>query len=89
MDKRNSEIFEEKKAAYVGFWEAIRLQDRNYDEGSKIDLSHWIVRIELVAPENVRNAIDHWVSVEPGSATRIEATKKLKDSMRMDLDVSG
>ena len=80
--------FDERKAAYIGFWEAIRRQDRKFDEGSEIDLGHWIVRCELVAPTSVRHALDQWNELEPSSTARPDATEKLKQSMRQDLGVS-
>lgn len=80
--------FEERKAAYIGFWEAIRRQDRKFDEGSKIDLGHWIVRCELVAPVSVREALDYWNNMVPDDAQRPMATAALKESMRKDLGIS-
>ena len=86
--QKKQRSFDERKAAYIGFWEAIRRQDRKFDEGSKIDLGHWIVRCELVAPTPVRHALDGWNEIEPGSSERPAATEKLKQAMRQDLGVS-
>ena len=86
--QKKQRSFDERKAAYIGFWEAIRRQDRKFDEGSKIDLGHWIVRCELVAPASVRQALEKWNELEPGSVDRPDATEKLKHSMRVDLGVA-
>ena len=86
--QKTSRDFEERKAAYIGFWESIMRQDLKYDEASLFDVGHWLVRCELVAPESVREKLRHWNELDPGSSERSEATEALKHSMREDLNVS-
>ena len=86
--QKKQRSFEERKAAYIGLWEAIRRQARKFDKGSEIDLGLWIVRCELVSPNSVRQALKIWGELEPGSEARPEATERLKQSMCRDLGVS-
>jgi|LGVF01.2.fsa_nt_gb hypothetical protein len=86
--QKESRDFEERKAAYIGFWESLMRQDLNYNEASLFDVGHWIVRCELVAPKSVREKLRHWSELGPRSSERPAATKALKHSMREDLNVS-
>lgn len=78
--------YNERKEAYIGFWEALERQTReNFRPESFSDVGHWLLRSQFVASENVYILLDTWVTTEPGSNERIKATESLKAAMRDDL----
>ncbi len=80
--------FDERKEAYVGLLEAYhRAAVEGSDESSK-NFAYWQMRCEIVAPENVRQAIQEIIDSNIDRKGRSRAHENLKTSMRRDLGIS-
>ncbi|MEA3012449.1 MAG: hypothetical protein QOD42_994 [Sphingomonadales bacterium] len=86
MRQRN---FQEKKESYVGLLQAYhRAAVEGTDEAAK-EFAYWQMRCELVAPENVRNAIQAIVDTNDDRVARDLAHERLKAALRNDIGVAG
>ena len=83
---RKIKSFDERKEAYIGLLEAwVRQENNDFDQQSRLDVGHWVLRSELVASPDVYEKLQIWKSLSPDSDDRIKATESLKSSMRSDL----
>jgi hypothetical protein len=81
--------FQEKKESYVGLLQAYhRAAVEGTDEAAK-EFAYWQMRCELVAPENVRNAIQAIVDTNDDRVARDLAHERLKAALRNDIGVAG
>lgn len=78
--------YDERKEAYIGLAEAWVRQDKEgVSKGNMLDVGHWLLRCQLVAPNSMLPLLQGWASAEPGSAERITLTDQVKSAMRKDL----
>ena len=82
---KNERSFREKQAAYVGLLEAYhRAAVEGTDETSKL-FAYWQMRCELVASEDVRNAVRRIIETNDDRLGREKADRDMKTAMRADL----
>jgi hypothetical protein len=80
--------FQEKKECYIGLLEAYhRAAVENTDQAAK-NFAYWQMRCELVAPEQVRKAIQEIVNTNDNRDQRGVAHENLKRALRKDLGIS-
>jgi len=78
--------YDERKEAYIGLAEAWVKQEQEGVSGQNmLDVGHWVLRCQFVAPPEMLPLLKKWAASEPGSLERIEATDQLKAAMRNDL----
>jgi hypothetical protein len=83
--KRN---FQEKKECYVGLLEAYhRAAIENTNEAAK-NFGYWQMRCDLVAPQEVRKAIQEIINTNENKEARNVAHENLKRALRKDLGVT-
>lgn len=84
--KRN---FQEKKECYVGLLEAYHAAavDHNAESNGK-RFAYWQMRCDLVAPKNVREAIQRIVDTNDDKSMRYQSHETLKEVLRSDLGVT-
>ncbi len=86
VEKRNRS-FGERKAAYVGLLEAYhRAAVEGTDEAAK-EFAYWQMRCDLVAPKEVRHAIQQVIDTNDNKPMRQKAHTALKTALRNDLDI--
>jgi hypothetical protein len=79
-------MYDERKEAYIGLVEAwMKQEQEGTSEANSLTVGHWLLRCQFVAPEEMLPALLEWERTEPGSTSRMEATKNLKEAMRRDL----
>ena len=80
--------FDERKQSYVGLLEAYhKAAVTNSDEAGK-EFAYWQMRCELVAPKEVRLAIENIVATNDNKPARYEAHEALKVALRKDLGIA-
>lgn len=84
LDER---IFEERKKAYIGLLEAYHRAAVEGTDAAAKEFAYWQMRCELVAPKNVREAIERIISTNDNKDARHIAHEQLKESLRSDLGV--
>ena len=84
LDARN---FEERKLAYIGLLEAYHRAAVEGTDATAKAFAYWQMRCELVAPLEVRTAIEQIVSTNDDMDARYIAHERLKDALRSDLGV--
>jgi len=80
--------FKERKEVYVGLLEVYHEAAVNPSEKSAKKFAYWQMRCELVAPIEVRKAIQSIVDTNNDIAQRYVAHEKLKQKLRADLGIS-
>jgi len=85
IDDRN---FEERKKAYVGLLEAYHKAAVEPSDTNSKNFAYWQMRCDLVAPKNVRHAIEKIVTTNDNIEGRHLAHEQLKSALRNDLSVS-
>jgi len=86
-DKRTLQ-FQEKKEAYCGLIEAIRLVATSPSNENKKMFGHWHIRCELVGNAGVCSAIKRAVESPSGSQKQELALDDMKSEMRKDLGIA-
>lgn len=82
----NRRAYEERKEAYLGLAEAwVRQEQEGPNSKNSLDVGHWLLRCQFVAPPKMLLVLDKWAGSKPGTSERIEATKQLQVEMRNDL----
>lgn len=85
ISKRN---FQEKKECYIGLLEAYhRAAVEKTDEAAK-NFGYWQMRCELVAPKEVRDAIQEIVNTNDDREKRNIAHENLKTTLRRDIGIT-
>jgi hypothetical protein len=84
--------FQEKKAAYIGFLEALHQSDVERTRETSMAAGHWRNRCELVASKDVLASIQRIFETNPDlhgemNPERPQAIEKLRQAMRKDLGV--
>lgn len=80
--------FQEKKECYIGLLEAYhRAAVENTDIAAK-NFGYWQMRCELVAPEEVRIAIEDIINTNGMKEERDIAHENLKKLLRKDLNIT-
>jgi hypothetical protein len=78
--------YDERKEAYIGLAEAWRQQEQDgISSKNKLEVGHWLLRCELVAPPQMLPILKDWTDAEIGSSGKMKATDQLKAAMRRDL----
>ena len=78
--------YDERKEAYIGLVEAwVNQEQEGNSSKNSLDVGHWHLRCQFVAPKGMLPILEKWAAAKPGSAARIEATDQLKSAMRNDL----
>jgi len=81
-------IFQEKKECYVGLLEAYHRAAVEKTEEAAKNFGYWQMRCELVAPLEVRKAIQEIVDSNDDLQRREFAHENLKNALRKDMAVA-
>ncbi len=86
--KKDARSFAERKEAYVGLLQAYhRAAVENTDAAAK-EFAYWHMRCDLVAPLNVRTAIQSIIETNESMTARSRAHEQLQSALRSDLSIS-
>lgn len=79
-------MYEERREAYLGLAEAwMRQEQTGVTDSNMLELGHWFLRCQFVAPPSMLGLLEEWAASKPETLQRIDATKRLKAAMRIDL----
>jgi hypothetical protein len=77
---------DERKEAYIGLAEAwVRQEQDGVSDKNMLDVGHWLLRCQFVAPPEMLPLLANWAASQPDSTSRAAATDHLKTAMRNDL----
>jgi hypothetical protein len=85
ISKRN---FQERKECYVGLLEAYHRAAVEDSDAAAKNFGYWQMRCELVAPADVREAIQEIVNTNDTPSARNVADENLKRVLRKDMKVA-
>ncbi len=85
----NHRSFEERKQAYIGLLEAYHRAAVEGTPKAAKNFAYWQMRCDLVAPNNVRKAIEEIISTNDDIDARHIAHDQLKKALRSDLGFEG
>ena len=78
--------YDERKEAYLGLTESwVRQEQEGTTSSNQLEVGHWHLRCQFVAPDGMISLLGKWAETEPGCMERIAVTKQLKTAMRNDL----
>lgn len=80
--------FRERKEAYIGLLEAYHMAAVEPSDANSKNFAFWQMRCELVAPQNVRVAIEGIVNTNDDLKARYSAHEHLKEVLRADLTIA-
>lgn len=80
--------FEEKKAAFIGLLETYHAAAVAPSDANSKNFAYWQLRCDLVASDDVRDAIAGIIETNDDRDARNVAHERLKTSMRKDLGIS-
>jgi len=85
LEDRN---FEERKKAYVGLLEAYHKAAVEPSDSNAKNFAYWQMRCELVAPQEVRDAIKQIIDTNDNPEARYKAHNHMKNTLRRDLAIT-
>jgi hypothetical protein len=78
--------YDERKEAYLGLVESwVKQQQTGVSSDNELDVGHWLLRCQFVAPAKMMPLLQKWADTAPGTTERIQVTDHLKAEMRNDL----
>lgn len=83
-----SRNFKEKKEAYIGLLDAYHQAAITKSNENAKNFAYWQIRCDLVAPLEVRNAIQNIIDTNQDYVLRELAEIKLKKVLRKDLGIT-
>lgn len=85
---RKHESFQERRDAYMGLLEAYHQAAVEGTEVAAKNFAYWQMRCDLVAPQNVRQAIENIIETNDDKEARSRAHDRLKSELRKDLNIA-
>ncbi len=83
----NNRFFQAKKEAYIGLADALRLAAVEGSDKAAKNFAYWQLRCDLVAPREVRKAIQELIDTNENMEARDIAFEKLIEVLQKDLGI--